>query len=114
GGKIFRQFYKEQGLNISTATAHSPDKLDLDYEERIKKMLREGDHQIIQSHLAGFDAQNIGGVFKVLVLCEDMHGHDKMDVRIDRLVNRDSKKVEEAKNEVIERERVNLAKWRRL
>jgi len=114
GGKLFREFWKEQGLSSVTATADSPDSIDLDYEKKIKGMLREKDHQLIQSHLAGFDAQEVEGVFKILVLCEDLHGHDKMDVRIDRLVNRDKKRVEEAKNEVIERERQHLAKWRRL
>lgn len=114
GGKIFRKFWAEQGLSDATGTAHSPDSIDLDYEMRIKKMLRESNKQIIQSHLAGFDAQGMAGVFKILVLCEDLHGHDKMDVRIDRLVNRDAKRVEDAKHEVIEREREHLAKWRRL
>src|SRR3990167_6377284 len=80
----------------------------------IKKNLREKKNQIIQSHLAGFDVQEIEGVFKILVVCEDDEGNDKKDIRIDRLVNRDKISVEEAKNEVIEREKRNLEKWRRL
>ena len=114
GGKFFRQFYKEQGFDISTATGDAPDQLALDYEKRVERMLHEKDHQIVQSHLAGFDARGIDGVFKILVQCEDLHGHDKMDVRIERLVNRDGKRVEDAKHEVIEREREHLTKWRRL
>jgi cytidylate kinase len=114
GGKLFRKYYHEQGFELATATGKSPDEVDLDFEKRVRKMLEEQSHQIVQSHLAGFTAQGVAGVFKILVLCEDFHGHDKMDVRIDRLVNRDRRKVEEAKREVIERERVNLTKWRRL
>ncbi len=114
GGKLFRKFYKEQGFEFATATGMSPDKIDLDFEQRVRKMLQEKDHQLVQSHLAGFTAQGIASVFKILVICEDLHGHDKTDVRIDRLVNRDKRRVEEAKREVMERERVNLIKWRRL
>ena len=77
-------------------------------------MLKEEEHHIIQSHLAGFDAQGIEGVFKILVVCEDEEGNDKVDIRIDRLINRDGVSVEEAKNEVKEREQQHLIKFRRL
>lgn len=113
GGKLFRKFTKEMGASIIESSKR-PDHLDLDYEEKIKTMLREKNHQIIQSHLAGFDAQGIDGVFKILVVCEDPQGHDKTEIRIDRLVNRDKVSIDEAKHEVSERERQNLEKWRRL
>ena len=109
GGKIFREFTKDHGF-----AADRPDQFDLDFEEKIKNMLRTDEHQIIQSHLAGFDAQGIDGVFKVLVICEDENGEDKADIRIDRLANRDVSSVEQAKHEVLERESQNLEKWRKL
>lgn len=112
GGELFRQFTQKNGLNI-VHTNKRPDKFDLEYEDRIKKLLKDKSQQIIQSHLAGFDAQGIEGVFKILVICEDDEG-DKVDIRIDRLVNRDGKKVEDAKQEILEREQQNLDKWRRL
>jgi cytidylate kinase len=113
GGDIFRKFSRENGLNI-VHTSSRPDQIDLEYEEKIKSILKNQKHQIIQSHLAGFDAQDIKGVFKILVVCEDATGEDKVDIRIDRLVNRDEKKVEDAKHEILERESQNLQKWRRL
>jgi cytidylate kinase len=113
GGELFRKFTKEQGFSIVN-TESRPDQFDLDYEEKIKKLLREDSHNVIESHLSGFDAQGIDGVFKILVSCEDETGEDKTDIRIDRLVNRDSSTVEEAKHEILERERQNLVKWRRL
>lgn len=113
GGELFRKFTKENGLDI-VHTRKRPDQIDLEYEEKIKKILKEKSHQIIQSHLAGFDAQGIDGVYKILVICEDTEGEDKMDIRIDRLVNRDGKTVDDAKYEVMERENQNLEKWRRL
>lgn len=109
GGKLFRSLTNDHGY------AHDrEDSFDLAYEERIKNILKKEKHRIIQSHLAGFDAQGIEGVFKIFVVCEDDNGNDKVDVRIDRLVNRDGMAVEEAKFEIRERDRQNLEKWRRL
>jgi len=113
GGKLLRRVQKEMGASV-VETSKRPDKFDLDYEEMIKKMLRGQEHHIIQSHLAGFDAKDIPGVFKIIVLCEDSEGTDKTEVRIDRLVNRDGISVEQAKHEASERERQNVEKWRRL
>ncbi|MEK7605040.1 MAG: cytidylate kinase family protein [Patescibacteria group bacterium] len=112
GGKLFRKINEELGVTI-TQTEERPDHFDLEYEERIKKMLREEKHHIIQSHLAGFDAQGIEKVYKILLVCEE-HGEDVPAVRIDRLVNRDGASVEDAKYEVRERERQHLQKFRRL
>lgn len=113
GGKLFREINQELGMSITESNSR-PDHFDLEYEERVKRMLRTEDHIIIQSHLAGFDAQGIEGVFKILVICEDEHGEDKKEIRIDRLVNRDGVSIENAKYEVGERERQHLEKFRRL
>src|SRR5258708_22824766 len=113
GGKLFRKINQEIGASV-VDTGKRPDHFDLEYEGRIKKMLREENHHISQSHLAGFDAQGIEGVYKILILTEDSDGNDKTDVRIDRLVNRDGISIEQAKYEVNEREKQNLDKWRRL
>jgi cytidylate kinase len=112
GGKLFRKINDELGFSI-TQTEQRPDHFDLEYEERITKMLRDENHHIIQSHLAGYDAQGIDGVFKFLLVCEE-HDEDVPAVRIDRLVNRDGVSVEDAKFEVRERERQHLQKFRRL
>ena len=113
GGVLFEKIHND--LKISELEVNGrPDKLDLEYEEKIKKMLKDENHQIIQSHLAGFDALGIKGAFKILVVCEDEEGNDKTEIRIDRLVNRRGISITEAKEEVHIRERRNLQKWRRL
>lgn len=112
GGAIFEKYHQEMHKDETDVNLR-PDDLDLKYEERVKIMLREDSKQVIQSHLAGFDAQGIPGVFKILVVCED-DGEDKVDIRIDRLVNRKGISVEEAKEEVKVREQRNLDKFRRL
>ena len=113
GGKVFRKLTKEMGHHIKD-TQKRPDSFDLLYEEKIKKLLKEEKNHIIQSHLAGFDAQGIEGVYKILVVCKNKEGKDKTSVRIDRLMNRDNINVDEAKEEIIEREKQNLEKFRRL
>ena len=115
GGELFGKFHEEH-LNDKSelAVSQRPDEIDLEYEEMIKKNLKEKKHQIIQSHLAGFDAQGISGVFKILVTCEDANGEDRIDIRIDRLVNRKGMHVDVAKHEIREREKSNLEKWRRM
>lgn len=113
GGKLFRKINKDLGFSI-VDTSQRPDHFDVEYENHIKKMLTQKEHQVIQSHLAGFDAQGVKGVFKILVICEDVQGNDKPEIRIDRLVNRDGASVDQAKHEVTERERQELEKFRRL
>ena len=115
GGELFRKFHEEH-LNDKSEleVAKRPDSIDLEYENKIKDILKQKDHQVIQSHLAGFDAQGIPGVFKILVICEDETGEDKVDIRIDRLVNRKKMSVGDAKREIVERDKSNLEKWRRM
>ena len=113
GGDLFEKIHKE--LNLSQAMVNSrPDHFDIEYEKKVKNMLKNESSHIIQSHLAGFDAQGIDGIFKILVVCEDSQGNDKEEIRIDRLINRDKISIEEAKEEVLEREKQHLEKWRRL
>lgn len=110
GGELFEKFFDPTTGNDK----NRPDSFDLAFEEKVKKLLAEEKQHIIQSHLAGFDAQGIDGVFKIGVVCEDEEGNDKAEVRIDRLVNRKGVTVEDAKKEVLSREEGLLEKWRRL
>jgi cytidylate kinase len=113
GGELFEKIHKELRLDQSMVSGR-PDYFDLEYEEKVKKMLGNETNHIIQSHLAGFDAQGLPGIFKICIICEDEEGNDKTDIRIDRLINRDKVSIEEAKREVLERERQHLGKWIRL
>ncbi len=112
GGALVEKLYEELKIN-EVDTKARPDSHELWLDNKIKEMLTNDSKLIIQSHLAGFMAQGIKGVFKILVVCED-EGEDKTDIRIDRLVNRKGISIEEAKEEVKKREEGNLEKWRRL
>lgn len=113
GGVLFERFHDDLGIHEQDSNQR-PDELDLKYEEMIKDILNNKTQKIIQSHLAGFDAQGIEGIFKILVQCVDDEGHDMQDIRIDRLVNRKQIHVSDAKEEIKTREKNNLDKWRKL
>lgn len=113
GGKLMRKVQEDIGAGVEESLKR-PDHFDLEYEQRIKKILSSESHHVIQSRLAGYDAQGIPGVFKILVITSDEKGEDKMDIRIDRLVNRDGISIEKAKFEIKERDKQDLEKFRRL
>jgi cytidylate kinase len=77
-------------------------------------MLSDEKDLILETKLAGFNAQGIPGLFKILVVCEDSAGEDHMDIRIDRLINREQQSIDSAKQEVIQREVNDIEKWRRI
>lgn len=113
GGALSEKFHKEQGSK-ETDVDKRPVSFDYEMEALIEKMLKDKDHQIIQSHLAGFDAQNIPGIYKILVICEDKNGNDLVDLRAQRLVERKGITKEEALDEIEKREGRNLKKWQAL
>ena len=114
GGEIFWEAVRKKMHLGSKDTALRPDNEDILFDQQLKKTLKEERNHIIQSHLAGFNAQGIKGVYKILVVCVDEDGKDQTQIRIDRLVNREGISVEKAKEEIIEREESDLKKWQKL
>lgn len=114
GGDIFWERVRER-LGLHQKDTHKrPDEEDQIFDDELRKMLREEKNLIVETKLAGFNAQGIPGVFKILIVCEDEKGEDHIDIRIDRLLNREQLSVEEAKAEILEREQNDLEKWRRM
>lgn len=114
GGEIFWEAVRKRMDLSPKDTNLRPDEEDKLFDEQLKKILTHDKHIVLETKLAGFNAQDIDGIFKILVLCEDREGNDQMNVRIDRLVNRERIPVQEAKEEVLEREKNDIAKWRKL
>lgn len=114
GGDIFWEKVRSRLHLESKDTNKRPDKEDQDFDAELKKMLKEDSHLILEAKLAGFNAQGIDGVFKILVVCEDENGMDQAAVRIDRLLNREDLTLEQAKAEVFEREKNDIEKWGRI
>jgi cytidylate kinase len=114
GGDIFWEVVrKRMGLEPKD-TKLRPDKDDEDFDASLKKLLREKEHIVLETKLAGFNAQGIEEIYKILVICEDDKGQDQTQIRIDRLINRETQSVEQAKEEILVREKSDLEKFRRL
>lgn len=115
GGALTEEYFKKVLKNNDEIDVDArPDSHEVWMDELIKKMLFGSSYQIIQSNLAGFDAQGIPGVFKILTVCEDKNGVDQANIRIGRLMNRKGVSIVDAKRNIVERERKNRDKWSRL
>lgn len=114
GGEIFWEAVRKKMDLDPKDTNLRPDEEDELFDKQLKNILHHDRHIVLETKLAGFNAQGIDGIFKILVICEDKEGNDQPGIRIDRLVNREKIPVEEAKEEVVERERNDIAKWRKL
>lgn len=114
GGEIFWEAIRQKlGLDPKD-TGLRPDDTDQAFEQYQKRLLETDEHIVLETKLAGFNAQNIQGVFKILVICTDENGEDQTNIRIDRLVNREGMTIEKAKEEVLVREKNDIEKWQRL
>lgn len=114
GGEIFWEAVRKRMGLAPSATNLRPDEEDVLFDEQLKKILQEDSNIVLETKLAGFNSQRVDGIFKILVVCSDQEGNDQTQIRIDRLVNREGISVDEAKEQVIERERNDLEKWRKL
>lgn len=114
GGEVFWEAVRSKmGLDAKD-TNKRPDVEDRDFDESLKKVLETEENVVLETKLAGFNAQGTDGVYKILVVCEDKYGVDQTQIRIDRLLNREGLEIELAKEEVLEREKNDLEKWRRM
>lgn len=115
GGEIIWEAAKISELGAGAKdTNRRPDNEDILFDRSLKKILKTQKHIVMETKLAGFNAQEIEGVFKIAVICDDEDGKDQTQIRIDRLVNREGIPTEMAKEEVLLREKNDLEKWKRL
>lgn len=114
GGEVFWEAVRNK-MNLSAKDTHlRPDEEDVLFDQKLKDIIKNDKDIVLETKLAGFNAQGVDGIFKILVVCEDEQGNDQTQIRIDRLVNRESVSISKAKEEVIEREDNDLEKWQRL
>lgn len=114
GGEIFWEAVRNKLGLMEKDTNLRPDSEDELFDAQLKKILQEDSNIVLETKLAGFNAQGMEGIFKILVLCTDINGVDQTQIRIDRLVNREHMSVADAKEEVLVREKNDIDKWRRL
>ncbi len=113
GGEYMRQYALEHGSfeenkGVHHDASHYSDDYDREVDMSMRTKLETEEHWILESWLSGFLGQGVPKVLKVLVYCSEDA------IRIDRIVNRDSVTVEEAKENIGKRYENNLKKWSRL
>ncbi len=108
-GAIQRQYDREHHIdeNQQGATAR-PDSHEQEIDKMTKEMLRTKNHIIYEAWLAGFMAQKIPRILKVLIICSNN------SIRIDRVVNRENITIDQAKLWISQREKENEKKWNKL
>lgn len=114
GGEVFWEAVRARLQLNPKDTALRPDEEDEAFDASLKELIQTQQHIVLETKLAGFLAEGVPNVFKVLVVCENAEGVDQAQIRIDRLVNREHMGIEEAKEEVLVREKSDLEKWQRL
>lgn len=114
GGEIFWEAVrKRMGLSVKDTNLR-PDEEDTLFDQKLKDIITKDKNIVLETKLAGFNAQGVEGVYKILVVCEDMSGQDQTQIRIDRLINRETASLQDAKEEILKREQNDLEKWRKL
>ncbi|MDP3697500.1 MAG: cytidylate kinase family protein, partial [Candidatus Taylorbacteria bacterium] len=112
GGEVFANMHKDLGLG-EEEVAKRPDERDIEFDKKMQTMLSQQEHQVIESHLAGFNAKEISGVFKIRLVCEE-NGADRQDIRIARIAKRDGLSFAQAEKKHLERQKGNIEKYRRV
>src|SRR3989344_390506 len=108
-GAIQREYDRKHGIHENKQGANSrSDDHEREIDEMTVKMLQKEKKIIYEAWLAGFMARDIRRVLKVLLICSND------SVRVDRVVNRENIRVEEAKDWIKQRERENEIKWHKL
>lgn len=113
GGDFLRAYAIEKGWFDPKSKLHHdqsimPDDADRMVDFGMREKLEKTSGKILDSWLSGFMAQGVVGTLKILVYCSDDA------IRVDRIVNRDSVTIEEAKQHIFEREAKNRQKWTRM
>ena len=113
GGDWARQFAIKTGKHNAADPKHHlatdyGDDIDHQIDAAMRKKLSDPKvHVAVESWIAGWNMRTLPHVLKVLLMCDDA-------LRIDRTVNRDNITVADAKKHLREREKANLAKWKRM
>lgn len=108
-GAIQREYDKKHGKNEHAVGASSrSDEHEREIDAMTKEKLRNEKNIIYEAWLAGFMAQEIPGVFKILVICSEYA------LRVDRVAIRENITVEQAKEWIRQREEENIPMWKKL
>lgn len=113
GGEFMRSYAQAKGLfeekgKLHHDASHYEDDFDRQIDYGMRERLSTEKNWILESWISGFMAQQVPGTMKVLLMCSEDA------VRVDRIVNRDQVTVEDAKENIQNRVKNNVTKWKRL
>lgn len=106
GGDIFRELADERGHSLSefNAMAETDPQIDKDLDQRLYELARDGDDLVLESRLAGW----LAGDAAMMRVWLDA----PIDVRAERIADREEKPVEQARRETIDREASECQRYR--
>lgn len=108
-GAVQREFDQKHKINENKQGALlRSDDHEKEIDAMMEQLLKTEKEIIYEAWLAGFFARDYKDVLKVLLICS----HD--DIRVDRVVNREKIKVNDAKHWIRQREEENEKKWQKL
>jgi cytidylate kinase len=98
GGNIFREIAEERGISVGELNriAEGDDSIDRELDENIKQIAEKEDNAVIESRLAGWMAGENANIRIWL--------DAPIDIRANRIANREEKEVDQILKETIERE----------
>lgn len=96
-GQFFRDYVKKENLNLELGEEQN-EKITKLIDYKVKDMLHSPGNLIVDGWLAGYMANNLKDVLKVLLICKD-------DIRYKRFAKREKVSFEEAKKRVEERQK---------
>ncbi|MBI4064745.1 cytidylate kinase family protein [Candidatus Gottesmanbacteria bacterium] len=95
--QYFRDYSRSTGVSLQKAEEQNPN-LTREVDLRMKKLLLEEEHILLEGWMAGIMADQIPDVLRILLRCEDVE-------RTNRFAKREKVSDEEAKASIEERER---------
>lgn len=95
-GQLFRDYVKKYQLNLEGAEEQS-EKLTKEVDYKVRNMLHQKGHLIVDGWMAGLMANKLPDVLKILLICKD-------DIRYKRFAKREKITFLEAKKRVKERQ----------
>ena len=104
--RFFREWCRDHNMPIFAAELR-PVELTREIDQGMREMLLQKEKIILEGWLAGYMAQGIPQVLKILLVCKD-------EERIKRFAKREGILFEKAKEEIQKREDNLFQKWKRV
>lgn len=104
-GQIFREYVKKHGLTLEAGKEQDVIARKIDME--VKEKLEAPGHLLVDSWMAGIMADDLPGVLRILLTCDDK-------VRAQRFAQRENLPVDESLKKILERENNVLNKLKEM